>query len=170
MARKSMSIAQLRRELARREKSLATLVSRRAKVAKQLASLDADIAALGGGRAAGSVAGTRGRRPGPTKGARKGTRTRAKNKMTLPDSLVAAVRKGATVSPAEAGKAVKAKGYTTTSKTFGIQVASALTKDKRFKKVGRGQYQLVGGAPAAAKPRKAAKKGRRRKKTAAKRK
>ncbi len=139
MARKSMSIAQLRRELAKREKSLATLVSRRARVAKQLSSLDADIAALGGGRGPGRVASTRGSKPGP----RKGTRTRAKNKLTLPDALVAAVRKGATVSPAEAGRAVKAKGYKTTSKTFGVQVATALTKDKRFKRVGRGQYERV---------------------------
>ena len=119
----------------------------------------------------GRPAGARGRKPGPKKGARRSTRKRAKNKITLPDALVAAVRKGSTVSPADAGKAVKAKGYKTTSKTFGVQVASALAKDKRFKKVGRGQYQLIGGGGAApAKPKKArkARKPRKANKKAAK--
>jgi hypothetical protein len=47
------------------------------------------------------------------------------------------------VSPIEASKLVKANGYKTTSRTFNISVSQALAKDKRFKRVGRGQYEKV---------------------------
>ena len=63
--------------------------------------------------------------------------------MNLPDSIASAMDKGAVVSPAEAGQLVKANGYKTKSKTFGVSVSQALTKDKRFKRVGRGQYKKV---------------------------
>ena len=63
--------------------------------------------------------------------------------MTLSDSIANAMEVGAVSSPKEVAAFVMSNGYKTTSKTFGIQVATTLTKDERFKRVGRGQYKRI---------------------------
>jgi hypothetical protein len=154
MALKSASTAELRRELERRQKAAGRIAARRDQLARKLAQLDAELADLGGspsarrGRKPGRKPGRRpgrkpGRKPGRRPGASAGSRKRPKNVLTLPDAIAAAMDKGAVISPAEAAGLVKSNGYKTTSKTFNISVSQALTKDKRFKRVGRGQYEKV---------------------------
>jgi hypothetical protein len=84
------------------------------------------------------------------KGGRKAT-----GGLTLMQALEKGVRAGKTVSPAEAAKAAEKAGYKTKSKTFGIQVATALAKASGFKKTGRGQYlRAAGGGKTAGRPAK----------------
>ncbi|HEX5011119.1 MAG TPA: hypothetical protein VFY71_12035 [Planctomycetota bacterium] len=89
------------------------------------------------------------RKRGRPKGSKNKHRSkRAKNSMSLVEAIVAGVRSGATVSPAEAGAAAKRKGYKSSSPNFGMMVANALAKAPMFKRLGRGQYMLKGGSPA----------------------
>jgi hypothetical protein len=139
-----ISTAQLRREIARREKGAMKLVRSRDKIVKVLAKLESELNDLG----VSSRGATRGRRPkfrGPgRKPSKAGSRgPRANNKLTLADALAGSVRVGSVVSPADAAKRVRAGGYKTSSKTFGIQVATTLAKDKRFKRKGRGEYERL---------------------------
>jgi len=143
MTLRNYSAHDLRRELARREKGGAKLHKQRAKLAKRLAEIDAELADLGV-----AVPARRGRKPGRRgpgrpKGGRKST-----GGMTLMQALEKGVRMGSTVSPAEAAAAAKRVGYKTMSKTFGIQVATALAKAGGFRKTGRGQYLRTGGSAA----------------------
>jgi hypothetical protein len=156
MALRSLSTSALRAELARREKGAAKLARKRDMLANVLASLEAQLADLGvpgarrRGRPPGSKNKRRGRKPGRRakrrrgrKPGRKPGRKLPKNKQSLGDALAAAVRPGTVVSPAEAVKRVRAAGYKTTAKKFGIVVALRLANDKRFKRKGRGQYERV---------------------------
>lgn len=138
MALKSLSTTVLRRELDRRMRGAKTLAARRDKLARRLAALESELAGLGG--AVPYTGKRRGRPPG-----RKSHRKLPKNKQSLGDALAAAVRVGSVVSPAEAAKRVKASGYKSTAKSFGILVAVRLAGDKRFKRKGRGQYKRVAG-------------------------
>jgi len=167
---KSLSIAELRRELDRREKGAVKLRAQHARLAKRLAAIEAELAELGVDFPA-----RRGRNPGPKPGRKSGRPAgvkdgrsrRVKNSMTLLEAILKGVAMGKTVSPAEAAIAAKAAGYKSAGKKFGVQVATALAKAKQFKKLGRGQYQRVGGgsamatkAPKATRGRKAKRAGR----------
>ena len=135
MALKSVSTAELRRELARREKGARRLSARRDKLARQLASLESELADLG------LSAGRPARRAGrPPKAGRRGGRRRARNTVSLPDAIAKVVRVGATVSPADVASRVRKSGYKSTSAHFGMMVSNALSKDSRFKRLSRGQY------------------------------
>lgn len=135
MALSRISTAQLQAELKRREKDVSKLEAKRAKLLAQLAVLDKEIAGLGGSAGGGRGAGRR---------ASTGTgRKRAKNAMSLPDAIVAAMEVGAVVSPKEAAELVLTNGFQTTSKNFNMMVSNALAKDKRFKRQGRGQYERI---------------------------
>ncbi len=129
-----MSITALQSEIKRREKHAKSLQKRREKLVKQLAEIDAEIASIGG------LSG----------GARGGRRPR--NDSNLPEALVG-VLTGKTMSVTEAADAVQKAGYITTSPNFRTIVNQALIRDKRFKRVGRGQY-TASGASAPAKTRK----------------
>ena len=147
MALKSLSTTVLRRELDRRMRGAKKLAAKRDKLARKLASLEIELAGLGGAL---PYTGKRRGRPPGRKSGRGGRRARAgrklpKNKQSLGDALAAAVRVGSVVSPAEASKRVKASGYKSTAKRFGILVAMRLASDKRFKRKGRGQYERVAG-------------------------
>jgi len=153
---KSMSVAELRRELERREKGGEKLRKQHAKLAKRLAALDAELADLGvavpsrRGRKPGRMPGRRG--PGRPKGSKnKRGAKRPKNSMSLLEAIVSGVRVGSTVSPAQAAAAAKAKGYKSSSPNFGMMVANQLAKAPQFKRVGRGQYLHKGGAAKAGK-------------------
>src|SRR5262245_49878049 len=138
MALKSVSTAELRRELVRREKGARKLSARGDKLARQLAALESELADLG------LSAGRRGRRPGragrPPKAGRREGRRRARNSISLPDAIAKVVKVGATVSPADVASRVRKSGYKSTSAHFGMMVSNALSKDSRFKRVSRGQY------------------------------
>ncbi len=163
MKLKDVAVSDLRRELARRESGATKLQATRAAISKQLAALEAELADLG----MDAAPARRGRKPGRPKGSTnkpgkvgrpKGSNgKRAKNSMSLVDAILKGVPTGKTVSPAEAAVAAKKVGYKTTSPNFGMMVANALSKDSRFKRLGRGQYQVGGGKLAAPKGKKAAK-------------
>lgn len=145
---KTATTAQLFAEIQRRERSAGKIQARRDKLAKELAKLDAELSALG------AVASAPALSTGPRRGAPKATtakgkrggrkpgkRTRAKNEMNLPDALAASMEIGAVVSPQEAATLVSANGYKSTAANFNMLVSNALTKDKRFKRISRGQYE-----------------------------
>ena len=145
MALRSLSTAALRRELARRERGAHRLITKHKALSQRLADISAELAELGvdgaarrgRGRGRGRPPGRRGPGRPPKMGSRGG---RGRNAMSLPAMLAKAVRVGATVSPQEAGVAVRRAGYRSSSKTFGVMVAIALAKSPLFKRVGRGQY------------------------------
>jgi hypothetical protein len=131
MSLRSFSTSELRHEIERREKGATRLSRKREKLARQLAALEAEMAGLG------VVPGPRrGRPPGRPAG-------RARNESSLLDVIVKVVKAGSTVSPADVASRVRKAGYKSTSAHFGMMVSNALSKDKRFKRVSRGQYQKL---------------------------
>jgi hypothetical protein len=167
MSLRKLTVAELRRELARREKGGKKLLAQHRKLSARLAELDAELGDLGvtvptrRGRRLGRMPGRRG--PGRPKGGQK-----ARGGLTLIQALEKGVRTGSTVSPAEAAQAAKRAGYKTASKTFGIQVATALAKAPGFKKTGRGQYLRTATSSSNMTVGRPAKRGRRRRKSSRK--
>ncbi len=131
MALKNLSTSDLRRELERRSRSSGKLQKRRQKLMEEIGAIDAELAALG--EAVGSAASNSGTGP----------RRRARNKVSLPDAIAQSMEVGAVVSPKEASELVQANGYKTNSASFNMMVSNALSKDKRFKRLGRGQYERI---------------------------
>ncbi|MCC6678658.1 MAG: hypothetical protein IT436_16105 [Phycisphaerales bacterium] len=128
-----LSIADLDREIRRRQRGTKSLHRRRAKMLEKIAALDAQILAAGGtldGRAGRSMA---------RAGAR---RIRPKNDTNLIDAL-RALLKDKTMGVAEAAEAVQKAGYKSNAATFKIMVNAALGKKKHFKRVERGRYTAV---------------------------
>ena len=120
-----MSVADLQREISRRQRKVGALERRRAKLMKKVAELDSEIARNGGsGRRGGSMSG----------------RTRARNSMSLVEAM-AQTLKGKTMGVTELAEAVQKNGYVTTSPNFRTIVNQALIKfKKQFKRIERGQY------------------------------
>ncbi len=118
----NLSVTELQMELARRRRGVARLERRRDRLTAELAEINAQIAELGGSSGGGGGRGGRGR-----------------NSMTLPDALYQ-VLQGRTMSVTEAADAVRSAGYSSSAANFRTMVNQALLKDKRFKKVARGQY------------------------------
>jgi len=155
MVTKTLSITELERALSSRQQALASIESKHKAISAQLLDLESEMAAIRGAgapsRGRPGRKARRGRPPGSnsakgSKAPKRGTDGRArrtKNEKTLPDTIIAAVKVGAVVSPKEAAALAKSNGYKSASKTFGIQVATILAKDKRFKRKGRGQYERV---------------------------
>ncbi len=119
----SMSTSELERELSRRQAAARRLERRRDTLAEQLEAVDRELAALGGlgGISIGGV------------------RKRPRNDMNLAESL-AKVLKSKTMSVTEVSEAVQKAGYRTSAANFRTIVNQTLIKDKRFKKISRGQY------------------------------
>ncbi len=124
----SISLDDLEREMRRRQREVSKIVTKRDRLAAQLAECDAQIKALGG-VSAGSYGTTATGRP----------RRRPQNDSNLSDALLG-VLKSTTMSVTEAAEAVQKAGYQTTSSSFRTIVNQTLIKDPRFKKVSRGQY------------------------------
>lgn len=113
----------LQLELRRRQKRVGSLGRRRDRLAEKLATLDSQIADLGG-----SIDG------------RMGVRKRPRNEMNLVQSL-AKMLDGKTMGVSEVAEAVQKAGYKTTSPSFRTIVNQALINHSNlFKRVGRGQY------------------------------
>lgn len=115
----NLSVSDLQAELNRRRRGVSRLERRREKLMAELADINAQIAEMGG-----TIGGSGGGR---------------RNNMTLPDALHQ-VLSGTTMSVTEAADAVRAAGYQSNAANFRTMVNQALLKDKRFKKVARGQY------------------------------
>ena len=132
----TMSITELQAEIARRQRDLPRLQKRRAKLAKQLGTVDRQIAALAG-------------KPGPAPRAKAGKATRKVRRRRMPRNtkplvdyvadVLAKAPKGIRVKEIEA--AVKKAGYKTNAKDF-YGIVATTVRDKRFQKVGRGIYKL----------------------------
>ena len=139
---KTKTIAELRQQLALKERQLKALTARRTKIAAQLSAVDREIAQLGGKAA-------------PVKKTKKKIvrkrRKRARNKQNLVDVLEAVLKGKKGVKVSDVVKLVRAAGYKSTAKQFGNIVSQTLTSNKRFKKVSRGVYALKGAKQAAAK-------------------
>ncbi|HYE02092.1 MAG TPA: hypothetical protein VD963_02535 [Phycisphaerales bacterium] len=128
-----LSISELQAEMSRRTRLLRGLVRRRERLADKLARLDAQIESLGGAVDGGG--GTRGRRGGGARPARR----RPRNEMNLVEALRQLLA-GKTMSVTEAAEAVQNAGYKTTSSSFRTIVNQTLINSGAFKKVARGQY------------------------------
>lgn len=134
----SLSVSDLQREIARRERTVAKLARKRSQLARKLAAIDSQIAANGGMVRGGR---TSVRRPGSGLGM--GATTRAANGISLQDAL-AKILKTKTMGVTEVSQAVQKAGYTTHSPNFRTIVNATLIKHKKmFKRVGRGQYTVV---------------------------
>lgn len=126
----AVDTAALQMELQRRQRGLGALERKHQKLLGQLATIEAQIAALGG--PAGGGGGARRGRPAGRK--------RPENSTTLVDAL-AKTLKGKTMGVSEAAEAVVASGYNTNAANFRTIVNQTLLKHTDvFKKVDRGQY------------------------------
>jgi hypothetical protein len=130
------TVAELLGEVEARRSRAARLGAERDRIVAEMARIEAELAAMGAsvdGSAAPSLSLPRNapRRP------------RARNSVSLADAIAMAVEPRAVVSPAEAVRLVLANGYVTTAGRFSMIVANALSKDGRFKRIGRGQYERI---------------------------
>jgi hypothetical protein len=127
------STEELKVELARRQRQVEYLKLQHGALLRQIAELELQIARLSPSGHA------------PAAGARRAPRqaraTPAENAVSLADAIAAAVPLGASVTPAEAARRVLAAGYKSNARRFGVLVATALGKDARFERVGRGEYR-----------------------------
>lgn len=144
----TLSIAELLAELRRRQEKLPRLQKLAANLEKKLASVRAEIAALGGQVVSTVTAGKPGRKPGPKPGAKPAAKKatggkRPRNKMNLADALVSVLTKDRPKTVKTLIADVKAAGYKTTSANFDTIVYQTLSREKdRIVKVGRGLYKL----------------------------
>jgi hypothetical protein len=135
----SLTTEELQRELERRQGELKRLIGRRERLAHQLAELEAQIVSLGGEPGGAARPG----RPARASSSPRPKRTRSKNEITLSDAIAMAVEVRATVTPTEVAQMVQSNGYQSTAKNFAMMVANALAKDKRFRRLSRGQYERI---------------------------
>jgi hypothetical protein len=127
------STEELKVELARRQRQVEYLKLQHGALLRQIAELEAQIGRLSpSGRALAA---------GPRRTARSTRATPAENPISLADAIADAVPLGECVTPAEAARRVLAAGYRSNAKRFGVLVATALGKDARFERVGRGEYR-----------------------------
>jgi hypothetical protein len=128
----SMSIGELRLELARRERQGAALLRTRQRLVARMLEIDRQLAALG---IAPTTRGTeRKARPGRT-----GPRFR--NEAPLHEALAKAMKRRP-MSIGEAIKAVRRAGYKSTARNFRLVVSVALANKKHFRRVQRGVYAV----------------------------
>lgn len=124
-----LSVAEIQRELSRREQGtgrrVRALMLKREQLQEKLAAIDAELASLG-------------MRVGSGKG-----RRRPRNDANLADSLVKLLT-GKTLSVTRIAEGVQKAGYSTTSPNFRTIVNQTLIKDKRIKRVSRGEYTARG--------------------------
>lgn len=137
-----VTVAQLRAEIARRQKGLPKLQKKRAKLLKAVGAMDRQIAALGG--LAERPAKRKGRPAKPAKAA-KAVKRAASSGKSLGQSIkdvLGRSRGGMRVKDIVA--AVLRAGYKTAAKDFYNMVAATVRGDG-FKRLGRGVYKLKGG-------------------------
>lgn len=138
-----LSTEALQAELKRRERHLKQLMRKRDKLVSQLRDVDAEIVAEGGA-VDGAV-----------------TRKRFRNDSNLADALADLLSNKA-MSVTEATQKVQDAGYRTTAANFRTIVNQTLIRDKRFKRVSRGQYTAgsVSGAKSTHKKKRSKKTAR----------
>lgn len=123
-------LAVLQKEIARRQKLLPQLIAQRDLLNRQIAEIQ-------------GLDAVEATEPAVPKAGRKTKRKRrARNKVSLADTLVVFLARKPKVTVAEATQGVLDAGYKTKSKIFRTVVNQTLLKDKRVKKVGRGEFAL----------------------------
>ena len=132
--RSDVTVEQLQRELTRKQARLERIKARqRESLVKQLAAIDAELAAVGDAQAGGR------RR---SAGGRKTAGGRRKSGATLTDAIAKVLaRRSKGMSVKDVAAAVVQAGYKSSSKNLYPMVSQAL-RDKRFKKVARGVYAM----------------------------
>jgi hypothetical protein len=133
----SVSAAEIRAELARRERRAAALLAERAQVMQALDQIEAALADIGKHVSAPHGAATA--RPGPVRAPRTGSAG------SLKEAIAAAVEPDAVVTPAQVAELVRGQGYVSSAANFGQMVANTLAKDARFTREGRGRYRRGAG-------------------------
>ena len=128
------SVADLKKEISRRQRKLPTLIDARDTLNRQIAGLEG----------LGDV------KP-PVKRRKKAGRRKAARRIIKParagslsSALMEALGAKGKLTVAEAADAVVAAGYKSKSKNFSTIVGMTLSTDKRFKRVSRGVYRLRG--------------------------
>jgi len=129
-----VTVEELKKEIARRQKSLAKLVAKRDELNCQISELE------GLGMVA-KPAAKRGRKPGRKRGRKPG---RAPQAGSLIHRLAEALGAKGKLTVVQAVEAVLAAGYKSKSKSFKLIVNQALAKNRLFKRVGKGVYKLRG--------------------------
>ena len=127
----TMSIADLRQEIERRQKLLPKLIAQRDALSREITELQ-------------GLAAPEARKPARPAAAPKKTRRRhrAKNKVSLADALALFMKGKKKVAIGEAMEGVVAAGYKSNARDFRGVVNNMLLTDKRFKKVSRGEFTL----------------------------
>ena len=136
MVRKAVSIPELKKLLAQREKELAKLAARRKRLAGQLEQMEERIAELEGAPAG------RGRRKAAVK-ARRGRPRKARERKTMRQAVaevLGATRKA--LGPKEIAEALPVVGYVSRSKNLVTMVGQVLSGNPEFRRVARGKYRL----------------------------
>lgn len=134
MAKRAVSIAELKEVLAEKEKELAKLGARRTTLAYELEKVEAQIAELQG------EAG--GRRGVAVEGGL-GLPAKAQERKTLRQAVaevLGATRKA--LGPKEIAEGLAAVGYVSKSKNLSVMVGQVLSGSPEFRRVGRGNYRL----------------------------
>jgi len=133
MPPRTRTIAQLRRELAAREKELSKLLAQRRKIEAGLGALDRKIMAIGG------EVPSEGPGRGPT--VRRGRRGTGRTLVEYVRQVLASAPKG--MRAREVTDAVIAAGYRSSSRQFGRIVGAALRDTPGIRRVRRGVYRLT---------------------------
>jgi septal ring factor EnvC (AmiA/AmiB activator) len=141
----SASLDELEAELNRRRKKLPRLQKKREKLEAELASVNEQIALLEsipGETAKSAKSGKKAKKTRKKSTKRRTRRKRAKNAVPLADVLAEALKGKDAVGISEAMELAEKSGYKSKSSQFRNIVNQTLSKDDRFKKVGRGKYAL----------------------------
>ena len=126
---KKMSINEMLVEIKRRNRLITKLNRKRALLLVKIDEIEEEIRKNGGEiKRAGLHAVGLGKRP--------------RNTQSLPDAMASVMSKDKPMSVAQIEEAVTKSGYRSVSTTFKTIIFQSLAKDKRFKKVARGQYAL----------------------------
>lgn len=142
IAKVKMSVEELLAALKKHQSRLPKLQRQESKILKQLAKVQEEISLLGGAGVAAAKKVRAGRKA--KLGRPVASRKRAKNVLKLADAIVGILSKDTALSVPQIADAVRANGYTSKSKTFQTIIYQTLARDKRVKRVSRGQYQLKG--------------------------
>lgn len=132
----TVSLLQLKAELARRQKALPKLARRRAKLLKALAAIEAEMATVAGVEAPARVARVARKRVA----GRKHRTGRPPRPGSLKAIILAAMGAKKALSVPEAVQAAIDGGYKSLSKNFRLLVNQTLLNEPEFRKVARGKY------------------------------
>jgi hypothetical protein len=137
-------------ELDRRERRARHLHARQAALQAELAELDAQLAEVGRRLAAQAAEPAADTEDAPAPHAPRRSGPRARNEISLADAIAQSVEIRARITPSEAAELVRSNGYVTNARNFAMTVATALSKDSRFRRIERGVYERIADDEAAA--------------------